>query len=164
MDKAIEIINELREKRLIKDYAIGGGIATIYYTEPFFTYDLDVFIIPSEKQEKKNLILLSPIFNYLRDRGYHWKGEHIVIEGLPVQFIPVDKLEEEAVRNAKEVKYGKVKTKVIMPEYLISLLLRVGRKKDMEKIGKLLEQTETDAKKLKDILRKYDLTEKFKLL
>ena len=164
MDKAIEIINELQKKGLIKDYAIGGGIATIYYTEPFFTYDLDVFIIPSEKQEKKNLILLSPIFNYLKDRGYYWKGEHIVIEGFPVQFIPVDKLEEEAVKNAKEVKYGKVKTKVIMPEYLISLLLRVGRKKDMEKIGKLLEQAEADTKKLKDILHKYGLTEKFKLL
>ena len=164
MEKTIKIINELKRKGLIKDYAIGGGIATIYYTEPFFTYDLDVFIIPKEKEEKKNLIILSPMFNYLKTQGYYWKGEHIIIEEFPVQFIPVDKLEEEAVRNAKEIEYEKVKTKVIAPEYLISILLRAGREKDIEKIRKLLRQAEVDTKKLKDILHKYELSEKFNLL
>ena len=83
---------------------------------------------------------------------------------MPVQFIPVDKLEEEAVRNAKEIKYEGVKTKVMTSEYLISLLLRAGRKKDIEKIEKLLEQTKTDIEKLRDILHKYGLSEKFRLL
>lgn len=115
---------------MIKDYAIGGGIATIFYVEPSLTYDLDVFIIPSVKGKKKNLILLSPIFDHLEDKGCQWSGEHIIIEGIPVQFIPADKLEEEAVRKAKPIEYEKVKTKVMTPEYLISVLLRVGRKKD----------------------------------
>lgn len=164
MDKTIKIINELKRKGLIKDYAIGGGIATIYYTEPFFTYDLDIFVVLPEKEKKGNLIILSSIFNYLKDKGYRWKGEHIIIEEFPVQFIPVDKLEEEAVRNAKEIDYEDVKTKVIAAEYLISLLLRAGRKKDIEKIRKILEQAEVNKKRLKDILCKYDLGEKFKLL
>lgn len=40
MDKAIEIINELREKGLIKDYAIGGGILHKYgLDEKFKLYE-----------------------------------------------------------------------------------------------------------------------------
>ena len=164
MEKTLRIINELKQNGLIKDYAIGGGIATIFYVEPFFTYDLDVFIIPSEKEKKKNIISLSPIFDYLEDKAYHWKGEHIVIEGMPVQFIPADKLEEDAVMNAKQIEYEGVKTKVITPEYLIPILSRVGRKKDREKIEKLMEQAEIDMEKLKSILHRYSLSEKIKLL
>lgn len=164
MKKTLKIINELKAKGLIEDYAIGGGIATIFYVEPFLTYDLDVFIIPSKKEKKKNLILLSPIFNYLEDKGYYWRGEHIIIEGIPVQFIPADKLEEEAVRKAKQMKYKRVKTKVMTPEYLTSILLRAGRKKDMEKVEKLFQQAKVDMKKLKGILHKHGLSEKIKLL
>jgi len=83
---------------------------------------------------------------------------------MSVQFIPADKFEEEAVRNAKHIEYEGVKTKVMTPEYLISLLLRAGRKKDREKIGKLMEQAEIDMEKLKGILHKYGLSEKIKLL
>lgn len=164
MKETIRVINELKKRKLVKDYAIGGGIATIFYVEPILTYDLDVFIIPSEKRKEKNLILLSPISDYLKSKGYYWKGEHIIIEGIPVQFIPADKLEEEAVKHAKETEYEDVKTKVISPEYLTSILLRAGRKKDIEKVEKLLEQAKVDTKKLKDILHRYGLSEKFKLL
>jgi hypothetical protein len=164
MKKTLKIINELKKKGLIEDYAIGGGIATIFYVEPFLTYDLDVFVILSEKEKKGNLILIFPIFNYLEDKGYFWSGEHIIIEGIPVQFIPADKLEEEAVREAKQIKYEGIKTGVMTPEYLTSILLRAGRKKDMEKIEKLLQQAKVDMKKLKGILHRYGLSEKIKLL
>jgi predicted nucleotidyltransferase len=164
MKKTIEVLNQLQKKGLIKDYAIGGGIATIFYVEPFFTYDLDVFIIPSGMPREQNLILLSPIYGYLEAKGYKWKGEHIIIEGVPVQFIPADELEKEAVTRAKAVEYEGVKTRVMAPEYLVAVLLRAGRKKDMEKIEKLLEQTKIDKRKLGAILRKYGLTRKFDLL
>ncbi len=52
MKETIKIINELKKKGLIENYAIGGGIAAIFYIEPILTYDLDVFIIPSEKVER----------------------------------------------------------------------------------------------------------------
>lgn len=164
MRKALKIIQGLREKGLIKDYAIGGGIAALFYIEPFLTYDLDVFITPSEKMKEKGLISLSPIFNYLKEKGYSWKGEHIVIGEVPVQFIPVDELEAEAVSNAREIRYEGVKTKVLTPEYLIAILLRAGRKKDREKIERLLAQAKINRKKLKDILHKYGLSHKFKLI
>ncbi len=163
MKRTIQAINQLKRAGLIEDYAIGGGIATIFYVEPFVTYDLDVFIIPSQKTKKGNLILLSPIFDYFKGQGFRWQGEHIIIEGIPVQFIPADELEEEAVIKAKTIKYESVKTKVLTPEYLIPILLRAGRKKDKEKVEKLLEQTSIDMKLLKDVLKRYHLKGKIDL-
>ena len=164
MKKTIQVLNQLQKKGLIKDYAIGGGIATIFYVEPFFTYDLDVFIIPSGMAKEQNLILLSPVYNYLETKGYKWKGEHIIIEGIPVQFIPANELEEEAITKARKIEYEGVKTRVMTPEHLVALLLRAGRKKDLGKIEKLLEQTRIDRRKLGAILRKYGLDKKFSLL
>ena len=164
MKKALKVVNELKKKGLINDYAIGGGIATVFYVEPFLTYDLDIFIIILTKRKNENLILLSSVFDYLESKGYRWKGEHIVIEEMPVQFIPADRLEEEAIRNARLIEYEGVKTKVMTPEYLVVVLLRAGRKKDIAKIEKLLEQTKIDRKKLKEVLVRYNLYENFKRL
>jgi len=44
MKETLKVINELREKNLIDDYAIGGGIGALSYIEPFLTYDLAVAI------------------------------------------------------------------------------------------------------------------------
>jgi len=34
----------MQKKKVIAKYAIGGGIAAIFYMEPMLTYDLDIFI------------------------------------------------------------------------------------------------------------------------
>ena len=44
MEETIKILNELQEKKLLRKYAIGGGIATIFYVEPVLTYDLDIYL------------------------------------------------------------------------------------------------------------------------
>lgn len=164
MKNALKVINELKKERLFEEYAIGGGIATLFYIEPFLTYDLDLFIILPKERKDKNLILLSPIFDNLKKRGYSFKGEHIIVEGIPIQFIPADELEEEAVKKAKEIEYEKIKTKVLSPEYLIAILLRSGRKKDMDKVERLLELADIKKVELKAILKRYSLTEKFNFL
>lgn len=83
MKYTLKVINEMKRRRLFVDYAIGGGIATLFYVEPFLTYDLDIFIIPSgSKVSDKGLIDLSPIFEYLKGKGYRWESEHIIIEGI----------------------------------------------------------------------------------
>jgi len=164
MKETLKVVNELKEKGLITDYAIGGGIAALFYIEPFLTYDLDVFIIPVQKTNQKDLILLSDVFDYLKSMGYSWKGEHIIVEGVPVQFIPADELEKEAVECARETEYEGIKTKVVSPEHLIAILLRAGRRKDIEKVERLLEQTEINRKLLKEILKRFKLKEKFDAL
>lgn len=164
MKQALQVINELKEKGLIDNYAIGGGIGALFYIEPFLTYDLDVFIIIVEESKEKNVILLTPIFEYLKSKGYSWSGEHIVIEKIPVQFIPAGELEKEAVDNAKVIEYEGIKTRVIAPEYLIAVFLRAGRTKDMEKIERFLEQIEINQTLLENILDKFHLKEKYKSL
>ena len=159
MKNTIEVINELKKEKLIKDYAVGGAIGALKWVELFFTSNLDIFIIPVKETEK--LINLSPIYEYLKKKGYYWKGQWIIIEEVPVYFIPADALGKEAVENAEETEYEGIKTKVITPEYLIALFLKAGRDKDVRKIEMLLEQAKVDTGKLDKILEEYGLTSKF---
>jgi len=162
MKETLEVLNGLKDKALIDDYAVGGGIATIFYTEPVFTYDLDVFVIVKSEPAEK-IISLTSVYDYLVSKGYSWKGEHIIIEGLPVQFIPVGSgIERDAIDNAKNITYGGVKTKILSAEYLIAIALKVGRRKDFDKIGRLIDQAKVDKKTLEAVLKKYHLLEKFK--
>lgn len=162
MKKTLEVLNGLKDKVLIDDYAIGGGVASIFYTEPVFTYDLDVFVIVKQELERK-IISLVPIYDYLTSKGYVWKGEHILIEDFPVQFIPATAgVEKEAVENAKNVAYSGVGTKVLSAEYLIAIALKVGRRKDFEKVTRLFDQSKVDKSALKQILTKHRLLDRFK--
>lgn len=163
MKNTIKVINELKQKGLIKDYAIGGAIAVLRWVEPFFTRDLDIFIIPIEATSNKRLINLSAIYDYLKRKRYNkWVGQWLIIEGIPVEFIPAQGLAEESVEKAREIKFARVKTKVITPEYLIALLLLAGRQKDKLKVEMLLKQTKIDFRKLEEILKKYDLEAKLR--
>jgi len=159
VEKTIEIINELQKEGLIRNYAIGGGIATIFYIEPILTYDLDIFFIPSEE---KRITTLSSIYDWLRKKGYKPYKEHNIIEVIPVQFIPVyNELVEEAVENSADKRYGKTKTRILKAEYLIAIMLQTFRSKDREKIIKILDETKIDIDYLTKILQKYNLKEKF---
>lgn len=162
MKKTLEVINELEKEKLIKTYAIGGAIAALKWIEPFFTRDLDIFIIPVQKTKDGELIVLTPIYDYLASKGYlEWKGQWLMIEGIPVEFIPAEGLIKESVENAVEIDFEGVKTRVITPEYLIALFLTAGRDKDLIKIRMLLDQAPVEMKKLNDILQRYGLQEKF---
>ncbi len=160
MEKTIKIINELQKKGLIKDYAIGGGIATIFYVEPILTYDLDIFFISSE--EEKGITTLSSIYDWFKRKGYKPYKEHIIIEGIPVQFIPVyNELVNDAIKEIVEVKYKNVKTRVLKPEYLIAIMMETFRPKDKERIIKLLDEAKIDMDYLSRILQKHGLDKKF---
>ncbi len=160
MEEAIEVLNHLLKDGLIKDYAIGGGIATIFYIEPILTYDLDIFYIP--KREEKGVVTLTPLYKFLKKRGYKTIKEHVEIGGIPVQFIPVyNELIRDAVKNAIEIKYINSKTKIVKVEYLIAIMLQTNRPKDRERLVRILDEADIDEKMLKRILRKYSLLDKF---
>ena len=163
MKETLKVINRLKEEGLLEDYAIGGAIAVLKWVEPFFTRDLDVFIILLPETKDKKLISLSPIHEYLKNKGYtEWVGQWLMIEGVPVEFIPVIGLSKEAVKNAIETEFEGVKIKVIGPEYLIALLLVAGRQKDIVKIEMLLREAKVDRNKLQEILNRHSLEEKLK--
>ena len=158
MEKTLKIIRGLKEEKIIRDFAIGGGVAVLYYTEPILTYDLDVFFIPVEER----IDVLSPIYKYLRERGYKPRREHVQIEGVPVQFIPVyNELVREAVQHSAKANYGRIKTQVIGLEYLVTIMFQVYRAKDIERLIKIFEDTDVNLKVLRGILKKFDLTGKY---
>ena len=162
MKKTLEVINELEKEKLIKTYAIGGAIGALRWVEPFFTRDLDVFILLAKELKDKELVVLTPIYDYLAGKGYkEWRGQWIMIEGIPVEFIPAVGLSREAVEQSIVVDFEGVKTKVMTPEYLIASFLLAGRDKDIAKIKLLLEQAPLDHEKLTGILSRYNLLEKF---
>lgn len=163
MKETIEVINGLKKAGLILDYAIGGAVGVLRWVEPFFTRDLDVFIVLPQQDSEKGLISLSSLYEYLRQKGYsEWKGQWIIIAGTPVEFLPAEGLSREAVNGAVEVEYEGIKTKVMTPEYLIALLAKAGRDKDIIKIKMLMDEAGVDIERLNKILTSHDLVDKFR--
>ena len=160
MEKTLKVLNELEKRGLIDRYAIGGGVAALFYTEPILTYDLDVFVfLPASDNP---LLTLSPLYDYLRSRGYREHKEHVLVEGIPVQFIPAyNPLIEEAVKEAKEVKYKQVKTKVLRAEHLLAIMLQTGRPKDKARMASFLEEAKMNQKELTQIVKRHGLSVKW---
>ena len=100
---------------------------------------------------------------FLKEKGYKPDEEHIVIEDLPVQFIPVyNKLVEEALDNAVTIKYKKVNTKIFSLEYLLAIMLQTSRPKDRERIIMLLDETQIDESNLVGLLKRHNLLTKWR--
>ena len=149
----------MHQEGILKDYAIGGAVATIYYTEPFATKDIDIFFIPPERDR---IVLLTPFHDFLLKKGYKAYKEYIMVGDTPIQFIPAaTDLEKEAVKNAVSIKYKEIEIKILKPEYLIAIFASVFRAKDREKIIKLLEQAKVDKNLLSKILKTYGLWDKY---
>lgn len=159
MDKALKVICDLCKSGLIQAYAIGGGIAATYYIEPILTYDLDIFFIPT----KEGLDVLSPIYGELKKRGYPLEKELVLIEGIPVQFIPVyNELVKEAVETAISSTYKRVRTRIVGPEYLVAIALQTNRPKDRERAAQILSQAKLDSKVLTGLLKKFGLNDRYR--
>jgi len=146
--------NELVSAGLIKDYALGGALAAIYYTEPFTTYDADIFFIPADETLTAGI---PAIYSHLQSKGCRIESEHMLIKDFPVQFLAARGLTEEAVRRAAPIEYEDVPAKVFGPEYIIAIAANVGRHKDWARIEQLMSQTTIDEALLDDILRRYNL-------
>ena len=161
MRETLKIINQMVEDGIIEQYAIGGAVAAIYYLEPFDTADLDIFV--QVNTAGNDLMILSPIYDYLTKQGYEAKGEVIYIEGMPVQFLPVfNPLTEEAVEKAQTIKYSGLTTRIMRPEHLVAIMLDTGRPKDYLRISMFLEQGAVNLRRLHAVLKRHDLMKKWK--
>ena len=104
--------NELVSAGLIQDYALGGALAAIYYTEPVTTYDADIIFVASDKSLSAGI---REIYAHLQSKGWRVEREHLLVKDFPVQFIAASGLTEEAVREAKPIEYERVRAKVFRP-------------------------------------------------
>lgn len=161
MKRAIAVLNELEREGVFSRYAIGGAMGAIFYTEPFLTFDLDVFVVLPVTPG--GLLTLTPIYDALRARGYAEENECVTIEGVPVQFLPAyNPLVEEALDLAQETLYEEVPVRVVRSEYLLAIALQTGRDKDRERVRILREQANIDQDVIADIQKRHQLGERWR--
>lgn len=163
MEKVIQVLNKMLAEGVVEKYAIGGGIAAIYYLEPYQTDDIDVFVLPVVVGDS-GLISLEPIYTYLEGLGYQSveEGVGILIDDWPVQFLPASKsVQEEAVVHAEEVSFAQSRTYIFSAEYLATELLRSGRDKDLLRVIKLVKTGEVNMKVFREIIDRHGLIQKW---
>ena len=56
MEETLNVINHMKEDRVIRDYAIGGAVAVMFYTEPVVTVDLDIIFIPVDEEKRTEAV------------------------------------------------------------------------------------------------------------
>lgn len=162
MKRTLEVLNDLEKDGVLARYAIGGAMGATFYTEPVLTFDLDVFVLL--RQSTTGLVSLAPIYETLRARGYLEEKETVLIEGVPVQFLPAfNSLIEEALAQAQEIMYEDAPARVLRSEHLVAICLQTGRGKDRERVRILREQAELDMNFLASVLERHQLEEKWKL-
>lgn len=110
------------------------------------------------------LVSLSPIYEELKRRGFEEEAECVVIEGVPVQFLPVfNPLVEEALEEAYEMDYEGVSTRVVSLEHLLAIMLQTGRGKARQRFSTFIEQgIKIEANKLQEIAKRHKLSDKLK--
>jgi hypothetical protein len=169
MKQTLDVVNAMEADGVIGRYAIAGAVAAYNYIEPTVTEDIDILISLdiSSSASRSGLVTLGPILAYLKSRGYdQYRKEGLVIEGWPVQFLPIaDDLDAEALAQAQDLEIvinaeaGAVKTRVLRPEHLIAISLRVGRPKDAIRIIQFLDAGAVNLERLCDVLARHKLTD-----
>jgi hypothetical protein len=160
IEASLRVLNEMEGAGIIGKYAIGGAVAAFLYIEPGTTFDLDVFI--AWEPGASGLLDLSPIYAYLRARGYEPEREGIMIEGWEVQFLPsATPLEKEALERAVAIAIGGIPTRIFTQEHLMAISLQTGRPKDLARLVAFAQEGQPDTAVLQDILRRHGLEAKW---
>lgn len=164
MKQALVVLNELCEEGVISNYAIGGAMGALFYTEAVATMDLDIFVFFKD-EDPFNLVPLAPIYAALKEKGYlpdEHERECINIGGTPVQFLPVcGPLLEDAVEKANGVDYQGVMTRVMTAEHLAAISVQTGRIKDKLRVQMFLTTPTFDKEAFIALLSRFSLLDKF---
>jgi hypothetical protein len=161
MKATLQAVNQMQAAGVIGKYAIGGAVGATFYLEPSATLDIDIFV-SLNSSPGSSVLSLAPVYEYFTARGYAIQGEYIVVEGWPVQFLPLgDALGEEALAQAIDTRVDEVPTWVMTAEHLVALALQLGRSKDHIRILQFIEAGVLDAQKLDLILTRHGLLEKW---
>jgi hypothetical protein len=162
IEDVLRTINQMQADGIIDRYAIGGAVGATFYLEPVSTLDVDVFV-ELHVAPGSLIMTLDPIFDYLRDRGCTMEGEHILIGGWPVQFLPPsNSLAEEALRNAVEMNVAGTPVRVLTAEHLAAIALQTGRAKDKARLLQFIEASVLDQTTFEAILSRHDLLDRWR--
>jgi hypothetical protein len=168
LTNAFQIINRMVEDGIIRKYAVTGAVAALNYTEPTVTEDLDVLISFDELESgSTGIATLEPLISYLSGLGYSkFEKEGIVVEGWPVQFLPVaNDLDAEGLDRAVNVEVegesgsAPIEVRILTAEHIVATALSLGRPKDRERVLRFVEEKVVDFEVLRDVLKRHGLLE-----
>jgi len=157
-EAALGALNAMKREGVVSEYAIAGALALLFWSEPVATYDLDVLVFLPEASGP--IVSLDSIYRWAERHGYRQDREHILIEGLPVQFVPAhNTLADEAIETAAELSYGGIRIRVVKPEYLIALYLEgsAATAKRRERAAALRESGKIDETLLRDVAQRFKI-------
>jgi hypothetical protein len=105
----------------------------------------------------------------LRKSGHtEFRQEGVVIEGWPVQFLPISsELDEEGLAQAIDVEIEgsrnspPIRVRVLRPEHLVAIAPKVGRPKDHFRIRQFLDDKAVELSALRPVLDRHGLREKW---
>jgi hypothetical protein len=161
MQEALRALNQLVADRVIGAYAIGGAVGASFYIEAIRTEDVDAFVLVPGPAS--GLLMLTPIYKALSDRGGVIEREYVRFGDWPVQILTdATPLLSEAIRDAVSVTFHGIRTRVFTAEHLCAIALQTGRSKDYLRVRLFLEQGAVNEEALNTIVERYGLAEKLR--
>jgi hypothetical protein len=159
------VINQMVADGVIKNYALGGAMGAFFYIEPSYTADMDMFCALAHEPLSSGLVMLNPITDYLRSKGFDTTDIGAMIHGIDVQFqFPSDSLGEASIDSAITHDLDGTPVRVMTPEYLVAHMLKTNRPKDRLRLIRFIEAQAFDPATLFDILSEHGLEDKFEIL
>jgi len=117
-----------------------------------------VFVV-LEAPNTSPLVSLGSLYDWARGRAFNVDAEHVLVHGVPVQFLPAHNvLAEDAVATARTLNYEGVPVRVIDPEHLAALAFQAGGPKRRERAWQLLETGGVNRKRLRTLLAAHGIT------
>jgi hypothetical protein len=157
--EVVKAVNAMKARGIIDKYAIGGAHGANFYTEPVFTEDIDFFINFSAD----SLTPLTPIYTFLQTNyDVEIRGEYIVVNEWPIQFLPADTspVVQEALDHAVEEDLDGEPVWIFTIEYLAAIALETGRLKDKLRLQQLLDSEVMNRAEFEKIVAKHNLEHK----
>ena len=147
---ALRQLNNLKQRKVIRDYAIIGAVAATAYMEPIFTEDIDVVILVDSDEEYLQA------YSVIAEQSESQEGMHQVMGGVPVQLFPttVMPLYRDAVEQAHKFRINNTRARVATAEHLILLYLVANRQRDRLRVSYLIE--DADEGRLQSLLERFD--------
>jgi hypothetical protein len=160
MLRTLQTLLSLRDEGTLSQFAIGGAVAAAFYAPAVATEDLDVFAFL--KPTGSGLLVLTPLYDRLKELGGQVVNEYVMLHGWPVQILPAyTPLVEEAVLQAEQQQFESVQVPVVTADYLCAIALQTGRTKDYQRVHSLIEAGAASAEKLHQLIEKHQLAERW---
>jgi hypothetical protein len=150
-----QLLNEMQQAGVVRNYALFGATAQMRYTEPVATLDADVLVAVASEGR---LDPLHAIYEFCTAKGYRPEGEAIRVGAWPAQFVPAfNPLTMEAMEEAVTADFEGVPFRVVRADHLAIIALSVGRAKDFTRILALLESGSVSRQSLNDLAVRHGL-------